>query len=341
MERLVVGVDVGKHELVAALWEGPRGRVLGSYTNDERGRQALGAAVAALQAERGGGAVQLIVEPTGGYEAEVVLLAQAQGWLFSRVNPHQLRQWAKGIGRRAKTDRQDALLLARYGVERRPAPQQLPAAELRELERLLRRREDLQDLLRQERNRLETMRRAQEQSGAVIQSLERVIEALEAALRDLEAAIREHLRSQAHLAAEARRLQQLPGLGPTNSLPLLVLLERFQAHTAGQGNSKALVAFVGLDPQPHTSGTSVSKPTIISRQGNRTLRRLLFMAALAAIRTTHTPARQFYDRLVRRGKPKMVALIALARKLLLWAWELFRTKQDFDPSRYQPCHLAP
>ena len=98
--------------------------------------------------------LHLVVEPTGGYELPLVAFAYEQGWAVSLPNPRQVRDWAKGMGQRAKHDRQSARLLARYGATCRPQPQ-IPAlaTEVSELDSLLKRRQDLQDLLQQEKNR--------------------------------------------------------------------------------------------------------------------------------------------------------------------------------------------
>jgi transposase len=113
---------------------------------------------------------------------------------------------------------------------------------------------------------------------------------------------------------------------------LLVACERFHTLTGGQGNAKEMVAYVGLDPQPHESGTSVWRPALISRQGDRGLRARLYMGALGALRGEN-PVHAFSQRLVTRGKPKKVALVAAARKLLVWAWAVFTSGQVFDAAK--------
>ena len=132
----------------------------------------------------------------------------------------------------------------------------------------------------------------------------------------------------------------MPGLGAKTVLHLVVLLHRWHTLTAGQGRDKGLVAYVGLDPQPHESGTSVHGRAAISRQGERGLRRRLFMAALGGTRRDNA-LRRFYRRLVARGKAKKLALVAAARKLLTWAWAVFRRQHPCaTPLAEQPTGLA-
>lgn len=327
--EMIIGVDVGCDTLVAASWQGTSGQSLGSFPNTPAGFAQLHQALPA------GASVRLVFEPTGGYELPLAAWAAAQGWTLHRPNPRQVRDWAKSQGRRVKTDRQDALLLAHYGASNQlPVWVALPS-EVRELESLLRRREDLEQLLRQERNRLRQLRGRPGVADAVSSSLDKVIDALAEALRELDEAIAQQQRQHRRLAETAKRLRSVPGVGERSCLWLLVLLERWHQLSGGKGDAKGLTAFVGLDPTAYQSGTSVRGPSSISRQGPATLRRVLFMSALGGVRGQN-PLREFYQRLVGRGKPKMVALVAAARKLLGWAWAVFVHQTTFDPSKAAP-----
>jgi transposase len=306
-------------------------RELGEQTNELQGFAALHRPLAALHGEGGPGVLHLVVEPTGGYEQALVAFAYAQGWQVSLPNPKQVRDWAKGTGQRTKTDRQDALLLARYAAERKPAPQQPPPVEVSELDSLLKRRQELEQMLHQERMRQQSLGQRPGIAGAVVANLQRVIETLEEALADVEQAIEQQVRQHAHLHRERRRLLALPGIGPKNVLPLVVLLYRWQALTNGTGDAKGLTAFVGLDPQLHESGRSIHRPATISKMGDGEVRRLLYMGALGGVRG-HNPLRLFYQRLRGRGKPAKVALVAAARKILVWAWTLFSRQTTWDPA---------
>jgi transposase len=115
-------------------------------------------------------------------------------------------------------------------------------------------------------------------------------------------------------------------------LPLLVACERYHTLAGAQSTAKGMVAHVGLDPQPHESGTSLRSPARISRQGDRLLRARLYMGALGALRGDN-PLHAFSQRLVDRGKHKKLALLAAARKLLAWAWAVFSSGQPFDATK--------
>ncbi|GIV71431.1 transposase [Caldilinea sp.] len=284
--------------------------------------RGLPGAVEALRRAEGASAIHLILEPTAGYQAALVLFAHRRGWRITQVNPLQVRRWAQGAGRRAKTDVQDALLLAEYGERMQPAPQEQTPPEIQELDLLLRRRQDVEDLLQRERNRLFTLKKHPHPPASVRQSLERTIQQLEQELAQLEEALEAFLKAHPALQAQQRRLRSVPGVGARSVLRLLVLLYRFYALTAAQGTAKQLVAFLGLDPVPHRSISSVYRPPSISKKGDKSMRTLLYMAAFGGV-SGYNPLGHFYRSLIARHKPKKVALVAAARKILVWAWGRF------------------
>ena len=332
MRVLPVGIDVAKATITVALWEDGAGLVLGTYPNSEAGITACVDEVRRAQQRTGAAAVQLALEPTAGYELRAARTLVEQGWEVCMVNPVQVRDWAKSQGRRAKTDAQDAVMLARFVAERPSRPWRPLPRPVSELDSLLRRQEDLADLLRQEVNRRSGLAARPGSAAAVTASVERVIAELERALASIKAAIQAQLVAYPDLQRQARQLRTVPGVGERNVLWLLVLLHRWHTLTSGAGRTKSLVAYVGLDPRPFESGTSVRRRATISRMGATHLRRRLFLGAFGGVRGK-TALRQFYERLVGRGKPKFVALIAAARKLLVWAWAVFRTGSDFDPQK--------
>lgn len=331
MKRLASGVDISKASFVGAVWVEGQAVELGEFANQPEGFVGLQQALQAQQRQQGASQIHLVVEPTGGYELRLVAFAYEQGWAVSLPNPRQVREWAKGMGKRAKTDRIDAKLLAQFAAQRQPPAQPPLAAEVSELDNLLARRSDLETMLRQEQNRLGELAHRPGVPQSVHTNLEQVIRALEQAVQEIEAAIEQHLQQHAYLHEHRRRLLTIPGIGPKTVLPLLVLLLRWQTLTDGQGSDKGLTALVGLDPTPHASGTSVHQRPAISKMGDGEIRRLLYMGALGALRGQN-PLHDFYDRLVGRGKAKKLALVAASRKLLTWAWAIFSTGTVWNPA---------
>jgi transposase len=331
MKVLLVGVDVAKLSFDGALWLGEKGQSLGRFDNQPAGYERL---AERLRRRAGQGLIRLIVEPTGGYEQPLVAFARQQGWQVCLPNPAQVRRWAQGIGRRAKNDKQDALLLAQYGSACQPKPQPALPAAVAELESLLARRQELEKMVRAERNRQEKLGYQPAASAAVGGSVRRLLESLEEELAAIEAAINELLAQNPALSSQAKKLRSVPGVGARTVLPLLVLLHRWHSLTDGQGSGKGLSAYLGLDPKVADSGQQVGRRAPISRMGNKSQRSRLYMAALGGTRGQNV-LRHFYQRLVAAGKPKRLALVAAARKILVWAWSVFRQDTTFDPAYYE------
>jgi transposase len=329
-QALVLGVDMAKGTFVAASRVENQEVQFGAYANDVTGFDGVQKQVQQQCAEQGVSQVHMIIEATGGYEAALVAYAYAQGWLVSMPNPKQVRDWAKGMGYRVKTDRIDARILAHYGVVVDPPARPQLAQEVTELDSLLKRRLDLEQALHKEKTRLSELNGRPGIAPKVRESLQRVIDALQEALGEIQTAIDALCKSYAPFAQQCQRLLALPGIGLKNVLPLLVKLFQWHTLTHGQGDSEGLTALVGLDPQPYESGRSVHKHPGISKMGDAELRRLLYMGALGSLRGNN-PLKAFYQRLVGRGKAKKLALTAAARKLLVWAWTIFSRQIEWNP----------
>ncbi len=333
MKSFYIGIDVSLQMLDVASATTPALHTdLGRFGNAAAGWEALAAAVEPVAQRQQAQCIHLIIEPTGGYEAGLLAFAYARGWQVTLVNPLQVRRWASGQGVRAKTDRQDARVLAWFGASTQPAPQDPLDEGAAELDELLRRRTDIEQLQRAERNRLAQVQRRPRTPKAVLHSLERTLRTLDEEVQALDEAIQHLLKSHPDLQHQRRLLRTAPAIGEKLSLQMLVLCHRFWAHTRGKGTYKQLVAFLGLDPQPHQSGKSQERSPI-SRQGNSRLRAQLYCGALGGVRG-HKPLRTFYHRLVAEGKAKKLALVACARKVVTWVWALFTSNTPFDNTRF-------
>lgn len=334
MNRLYVGVDISKATFAGAYWA-QESIKLGSYSNDEEGYEAFSQTVEERRVRVGAEQVHLILEPTSGYELGLALYGYGQGWLVTKPNPWKVRKWAEGAGYRAKTDPVDARMLSEYGYRMEPEPQGLLSQEVRELDYLLRRLDDREQLLKMENNRLKSAQAIPDMPQAVLQDIEQAIDSMQEQRDALAKTIQEHVNRFPELKKLYRQLLSVPGIGPKTVLPMMVLLYRFDSLTNGQGNKKQLTAFLGLDSQIRESGTSLWGQPHISKKGDRRARSRLYMSALGGIRGDN-PLRHFYSLMVARGKAKKVALVASARKILHWAWAVFRSGDPFDPLRALP-----
>jgi transposase len=201
--KLYVGVDVAKVSLAGGIWVGQHGEAIGLVSNDETGFEQLAQQVEQAQQSYQAEQVHLIVEPTAGYELQLVQFAYQRGWWVSVVHPLTVRDWIKGLGQRAKTDRLDGRMLARYGAERQPRCWHPLPEMITALESLLSRKYDLEQMLRQERNRLE-MAQVRPTTAVTVQvNLETMIASLESSLAEIEAAIEDLLNQHLELGEQA------------------------------------------------------------------------------------------------------------------------------------------
>jgi transposase len=233
---VTVGVEIAKATREAATWQDGRAVRLGTFEQTPAGWTALRDALAGWQTAPADTRpatdrepVAMVLEPTGGYALAFALWARQQAsWQVHRPNPARVRAGARSQGLRAQTDRQEALLLARFGAR---APPALPvwqalASEVRALEQVRRRRDEVADWLQRERRRYEQLGVRPDASTTVRASWERLLTTLAGELADLERAITDHAPRHAELRAGEERWRTVPGVGARIALPLLVTCER-------------------------------------------------------------------------------------------------------------------
>jgi transposase len=309
---VLVGVDVAsEHVDVAAIADKlPATR----YTNDADGHTALVHALAPLDV------ALVVMEATGGYEAALACALQAAGVPVAVINPRQARDFARSMGRLAKTDRIDAQILAELAATlvRRPDCARFlrprSSAEQQDLAALVTRRRQLTTMLLSERQRLRLAR------PKVQPSVEALITAIKAQLDEVETQMVCHV--QRHYAELDALLRSTGGIGPVASATLLADLPEL-----GKLNRRQISALVGVAPFAKDSGSMRGRRRVSG--GRFELRRALYMATLAA--TRHNPViRHFYERLVAAGKLKKVALIAAMRKLITILNAMVRDQQKFN-----------
>lgn len=302
MNNLFVGIDVAKAELVVAL--GAEGETF-TASNDDDGIRAIREQLKECSLGL------IVMEATGGYETALAADLAAAGMPAVVVNPRQVRDFAKAIGRLAKTDRIDARVLALFAERVRPPVRKMPDEALRTLDALLTRRRQLIEMLVAERNRLDHA------SPSVEKSLKQHIRWLEKRLADVDSDLDQTIQQSPIWRAKEDLLRSVPGIGPVVSRTLLADLPEL-----GSLNRKQIAALVGVAPLCKDSGTLRGKRMVWG--GRATVRAALFMGALIASR--HNPViRNFYKRLVDAGKPKKVALVACMRKLLTILNAMVRT----------------
>lgn len=294
--EITVGIDVSKARLDVHVH--PVGESF-AVDNDEAGVTALVARLGHLQ-----GLVGIGLEASGRYERLAVAELAAAGLPVVVLNPAQVRHYAQAIGQRAKTDPIDARLIALFVQTVRPELRPLADAHTGELSALMTRRRQLVAMLTTER-----LRRQQAPKGVVRVSMAKIVATLEEALRELDAQIDKTVRGSPVWRDKEDLLASVPGIGKTIARTLLAELPEL-----GSLTPKQAAALAGLAPYTRQSGKWRGRSFIGG--GRSVVRTALFMGAMVASRFNPT-LKAFRDRLIAAGKPKLVALIAVARKLLV------------------------
>jgi transposase len=289
-----VGIDVHKRKLEMKVHERAEH---GTFDNDAEGIAKLVAILDALAP------TLVAVEASGGYERELVSAACAAGVPIAVANPTRVRHFARGIGVLAKTDRIDAAVIAHFTAVARPPIKTLQGDKQEYLAELVTRRRQMTQMLTAERNRLHTC------DPRLRPHIQEHVEWLKEKREALEQETGELIRNNTLWRKKAAILRSAPGVGAVNVATMVAKLPELGTLDRGQ-----IAALVGLAPFNRDSGPKRGKRR--TRGGRSSVRRALYMATLSATRCNPV-IRRFYQKLIRRGKEKKVALTACMRKLLV------------------------
>jgi transposase len=301
-----IGCDIAKHHL--DLFDESRGE--GFRIDNTQ------AAIAAWLSSLDIGCAFVAFEATGPYDRRLQHALEQAGCRFARINPGRARDFARATGRLAKTDAIDARMLAAMARMLALAPDAASDPTRNTLVSLHKRRDQLVEMRAAERVRVK-------ESDDPTGSLARHLAWLDEEISALELTIAQALRANAELAAMQALLRSAPGVGPVTATTLIALMPEL-----GQCSPKAIAALAGLAPFNNDSGRQRGKRAI--KGGRRRVRRALYMAALAAIRTSHR-FKTFYQAVKARSAATKVAIIAVARKLLTVLNAMAKTKTAFQP----------
>jgi transposase len=315
-----VGIDVSKATLDACLLR-PRGKErAATFANDPAGHAAL---IGWADRHAAGADRHFCLEATGPYsEAIATALAEA-GRLVSVANPARVKAHAAAAGQANKTDPADAHAIAGFARDRRPPAWQPPPPEVRELQGLVRRRDDLREMAAREKGRLDSPALTR----AARKSVERVVKLLGREADRLQAAADALVAACPPLKADRDLLESIPGVGRQTATTVLAELPPVERLPSAQ----SAAAYCGLAPREFRSGASVRKRIRLSKAGNARLRKALYLPTLTAIRFNPL-LKGFFERLVAAGKARMAAVGAYMRKLLMLCYGVLKSRTPFDPS---------
>lgn len=303
-----VGIDVSKATLDVHVLEGWSDR----FDNTAEGIRAIQDRLVGLQPER------IVLEATGGYERLAAGELSLAGLPVVVINPRQARDFAKAIGKLAKSDEIDAAVLARFAQAVRPGLRSLPDETQQKLREILVRRGQLIQMRTAESNRL-----GQLTDKAMRKSVEHHLVFLKKQLAQLDKDLDQSIRDSPIWQAKMDLLQTVPGIGPQTARTLVAELSEL-----GRISRQELAALVGVAPMNHDSGTLRGKRITIG--GRKSVRAALYMATLTATQYNQV-IRVHYAKLLRAGKAKKVALVACMRKLLGILNAMVRNHETWQP----------
>jgi transposase len=301
------GIDVAKDRLDVHLR--PSGRSF-AVPRDGPGLDRLVSELRALAP------ALVVLEATGGFEVTVAAALGGGGLPPAVVNPRQIRDFARATGRLAKTDRLDAEVIALFAERVRPEPRPVAGAEAQALAELVARRRQIVEMIGTEQNR-----RRQARAPGVARTIAATLRVLEAQLADLDRDIDGAVRASPAWRGADDLLRSVPGIGPVASRTLIADMPEL-----GHLDRREAAALIGVAPVNRDSGQRRGHRAIAG--GRATVRNVLFMATLSAIRWNPV-LKAHYAQLTARGRPKMVAIVACMRRLLAILNAILRTGQPW------------
>jgi transposase len=309
MDAMVIGIDVSKDRLDVAVR--PTGECL-IFKRTGVGIEDLIARLGALSPK------MVAIEATGGFEAVVAAGLAGAGLPVVVVNPAQVRAFAQALGKRAKTDLIDAAVIAHFAEATKPKLRQMPDEVTRLLADLVARRRQIVEMIAAEAQRMRRM-----SDKRLTKSVARLRKALEKELSELDILIDDQIRGSAVWVEKEDLLASVPGVGKTIARTLIAELPEL-----GSLDRRQIAALVGLAPWTRQSGQWRGKSFIGG--GRKSVRSSLFVGAMVAAR--HNPQlKNFRDKLVAAGKPKLIALVAVARKLITILNAILRDRRPWQP----------
>ncbi len=321
----VIGIDIAK-DTFALCWA-TTPQTLSAVSTFDNADSGYDAAHRLLTRQQVVPATSLVVlEATGVYWEACALWLHQQGYQVSVINPARAAAFARSELRRSKSDPLDAALLTRFGLCMQPACWQPPERDMEAIHQLMRQRDAYVHLRTQLQNQAHALTHHVQPCQDALESLQRTLDTLADEMTGLETAVKRYLAAHPAWQTMLDRLMTMTGVGFVVAATILTETHGLN----GFQNSHQLCAYAGIAPVLCRSGTSVHKRDHISKIGNPRLREAAYHAAVVAVRFC-PPLHTFYQRLLDRQKPKKVALVAVARKILRIAFALLTHGTDFDP----------
>lgn len=267
--------------------------------------------------------ILVVMEATGVYHEQVAQALFDEGFRVVVANPAHIKSYAQSLGNTHKTDKQDSLIIARFGAERRPALWQPEAPEIRELKALIGRLEALEVDYQREENRLEKAEQ-RASSETVMASIQNMLRELEKAKQRIEKEIDDHIDRHPRLKGNRALLESIPGVGKVVSRLMLSVI-----HSRDFTSARQVAAYLGVIPKLVESGAFKGR-SALSKKGPASVRARVYMAAIVASQWNPDIV-AMKQRLLANGKSKMQAIGAAMRKLVHICYGVINTQTEYSP----------
>jgi transposase len=320
--KLSIGIDVSKKKLDISVFNGSR-HICSSVSNSISGILALHSHISKEKYSE----LMITMEATGTYYLKAAKKLYELGYEVSVMNPLIIKRFSEMKMLRAKTDTVDSKTIAEYGFYHEPKLYKPKNKEMELVLHLLKALEDINILKNETVNRVEALKQNPDTSDEVFDIYRSLLKEYGFKIKEIEKRIKELMKDNEIY----KRMKTIPGVGDRIASAFVSVFDNFKDFD----NAKQAASFIGVNPSPYQSGTSVNGKGSISKKGNGYLRKLLYMGALSASKHNKS-CRELYERLLLKGKDKTLALIAVANKLVRQIFAIVKYNRVYCEN-YQKC----
>ena len=322
--KLIIGIDVSKEKLDLSVFDGKNHKMVNVMNKKKNIEDLL------KNYKDSKNDCLFVMEATGVYHLQLATILHDQGFKVGVINPLIIKRFAQMKMMRAKTDKVDARLIAEYGYEQEVSLFKPHSKERQRIIRILKAIDAFIGTKEGYRNRLEALAQDPLQAKSVIKNYKQLIRNIEKMIEKFEVELLRIVKE--HYLDTYERLLTIRGVGNKTAVVIIGFFGKFEDFE----NSKQVASFIGVNPSPRESGSSVKGRGRISRQGNSYLRKQLYMTSLSAMQHNRS-CKELYERLISKGKEHKVCRVAVVNKLIKQIFAILKYDRIYDPNFNKNC----
>ncbi len=322
--ELIIGIDVSKKKLDLSVYNGDQHKAL-CVNNDKKSIEKMLKSFINKKED-----CLFVMEATGVYHLRLATILHEQGFKVGVINPLIIKRYTQMKMLRAKTDAVDAKIIAEYGYEQKVSLFQPRSKERQKIIKILKAVDSFIDTKYSFNNKLEALAQDPLQIKSVSKSYKQIIRNAEREIAKFEDELLQIVRE--HYSDTYKRLLSIKGVGSKTAVVIIGFFGNFEDFE----NSKQVASFIGVNPSPNESGSSVKGRGRISKKGNSYLRKQLYMTSLSAMQH-NSSCKEFYERLISKGKEHKVCRIAVVNKLIKQIFAILKYDRIYDPNYNKNC----